>query len=65
MFGSDKAVYADTSKKQLMCTLEREEAYILMNELEHKGYDYICSELKGTMLTVTWPASKEFGKQLQ
>ena len=60
----ERAVYTDSSKRQKTCTLKREEAHTLMVELTHKGYDYACSELKEDMLTVTWPASTEIGKQL-
>ena len=55
----------DKSVKQKTVTLPRKEAHSLMTELEHKGFDYMCSELHiDNTLTVTYPASLKQGKQL-
>lgn len=50
---------------QIEKTLPRKEAHSLLVELMHQGYDTICSPLdENGMLTVTWPASTNIGKQI-
>lgn len=52
------------SERQKTKTLPLEEARSLLVELMHQGYDTVCSCDKDGMMTVTWPASVNVGKQL-
>ena len=53
------------SNRQETKTLPAIEARALLNELERKGFDTICSPKdENGNLTVTWPASLYIGKQL-